>query len=1375
MKKMALVFVIFPLICLSQQNQLFFKHLNRENGLSNSTVEKIFQDSRGFIWIGTADGLNRFDGYQFEVFQKENETRYIIDNYILDIKEDNQNRIWVATSNGAALYNEFLDAFTGKRQPGFNIVRTICQVNKNIILCGTDKGINFYNEEKSAFYPFTQPDFIKYGVQKFRINVILQDKNENIWIGTERDGIYLFNKHFRFLQIFKNEGAENIINCIAEDKKGIIWVGFRGNGICRYENYQLTQYYTSVEADKNSLSGNVVKCILVDNNNKIWIGTENGGLNIYNPLENNFIRYQNEVSQPSSLSQQTVSTIMEDTQNNIWIGTHRGGINIYSPVINKFRFYTQGTDNKSLSFKDIKSFFELNDGRILIGTDGGGLNIWNRQTYEFTHYRHNANDKNSISSNAVLSTFQDSHGQVWVGTWQGGLNKFNPATNTFFAYRHNPLFPNSICSDNIWKVIEDNNNQLWLATSNDGICVYSPTTGIFRQLARSASGKTKIYGQRISELTKDKAGNIWIATYDGGLVKYDAATSEFEQHFVERNDKETIYREITTVFCDLEGNIWTAPLTGLYKFDKASNIFTDAGFESLRAFRITSINEDNNGNLWCGSQNGLLKITKSTGKFARYTAADGLQGLDFSKNTTLKLKSGELLFGGYNGFNIFNPSDITTNTIPPPVFITNFSILGENILPSDKKGAPLKQQIFDKGQIVLNYEQARMFSFEFAALNYISTEKNQYAYKLEGFNDNWNYTGTERKITFTNLDPGRYTLYVKASNNDGVWNTKGAIVHINILSPFWKTWWFRLLIIIAITSLAVAYLRMHKNLIARKLHEKKQDEMYNMQLDFFTHISHEFRTPLSLIMGAAEKMEEIDDRIGLKKYYLLLHKNVTRIVDLVKEIMDFRKIESGIIKLKVEEGNFEDSIQQITEDFIPIAERKNINFEISIPDNENTKAWFDKQFIERIALNLLNNAFKYTNEHGSIGIEVLHSLKQFTPTFRGHIEYKSGHEYNDYLYLRVKDSGTGIPADALQQLFERFYRIPNTKLGSGLGLAFVKKLVLLHKGVIHVYSEENKGTDIIIGVPYKYSDFNEEERTPPKAGLGLQNTPELEFNTPGIDDVEDLSVPNHEVATDKKNIEVNKEFDILIVEDNEDMRTFLKYHLQEFYNIHEATNGSEGLVKAKEIAPSLIITDVMMPEMDGMEMCIQLKQNSATSHIPIIMLTAKDSEEAKARGMESGADYYFTKPLSTKLLQTTIKNIFRRNTQLKSHFLSDYQHDIREKIHSAKEREIIDALLLIIDSHIDDTNLNIEYLCRNMGMSKTKLFNVVKKATGKSANELIRITRLKKSVYIMANEDASIADIMSRVGISSPSYFTRAFKAEFGKTPTEYYKELKKG
>jgi ligand-binding sensor domain-containing protein/signal transduction histidine kinase/AraC-like DNA-binding protein len=1351
----------------AQVPNLKFKHITDEQGLSNSTIEVIYQDKRGFMWFGTRDGLNRYDGSQIITFRYDPKAKSSIsDNYITCIFQDDQQRLWIGTTNGLNLFDEKKGTFSSfKYRAGDitslsnNYITGIIQDKKKHLWISTKGGgINLYNEGRFTAYHVNYSTTLN----SDNVNCIFEDNHENLWIGTDA-GIRLFDRNsmsFKEVDLFKQFSGKGIsVNCINEDMQGNILVGTNDAGLLIF-NYTLhsIKQYTHQETQPRSLANNLVKCILIGKNNNIWIGCINGGLNLFDPVSGNFYNYQYHPNDPKSLSQRTVSALFEDKQGNLWVGTHRGGVNLYMPDTEKFMLFRQQPDNNSLSYNDVRAFCEDSFGNIWIGTDGGGLNLFHRNTNSFKHFKHNPFQKNSIGSDEVLDVMEDTQKNLWVATWGGGLCLFNRTTSTFTRFTNDINREASISSNYIQKVFEDSKNNLWVATYFGGLNLFDRKSHTFSHITYSQSHKSQLIGKNIISINEDKEGNIWIGTDDGGLNCLSVRTQEFSHYFMDDEKKP----DLRIIFIDSKGNIWIGQ-KGLYLFDKQSNKFnlytSQAG---LSEEFIKGIVEDAEGILWISTSNGITKLNPETLAVKKFNTADGLQGLEFEANACLKTREGQIFFGGVNGFNTFYPRKITTNSFVPPVYITDFQIFNKKVLV-DKK-SPLQEDVSFTKELKLSYKQST-FSFGFAALNYTTSENNQYAYKLENWDKDWIYTGSEKKASYTNVSPGRYIFRVRATNNDGIWNETGTQIEIVIEPPFWDTWWFRLIVVMTVISAIVAFYNFKRRLERQQLEEQKKEEIHQQQLQFFTNISHEFRTPLSLILGPLEKLIKEENATSKRHYYDLMYRNANRLMNLINELMDFRKVESGVLKLNVMKGNLPAFLQEISDEFEDLAHEKGISFQI-VNTTQLPDAWFDRQVLEKIVINLLSNSFKYIGDGKQITIEVFDSLENYKPLYANKLIIPNEYKSLQYLYLRVTDDGIGISGDSIDKLFERYYKITDSHLGSGIGLAFVKSLTMLHKGNIQVYSEKNKGTEIIIGIPSQKEDYSEKER--------WGSYKELSVKLESIQTkYESNLLPPKETTSPKNGYETTRQT-ILIVDDNDELRQFLKDSLTKSYNIIEAINGKVGLEKAKENFPDLIISDIMMPVMNGNIFCKLIKDDPETSHIPFLMLTAKDGTDAKIEGTESGADFYFSKPLSMELLELTIRNIFIQKQKLKTKYANDQLAETLDKAHSVKDKNFLAELVTIIESHLTDPDMNIDYICSQIGMSRTKLYTKIKDLTGQSISDFIRTIRLKKALQLLTEENMPIVEVMYLVGIQTQSYFTKAFKNEFGKTPMQFLKELKR-
>jgi signal transduction histidine kinase/ligand-binding sensor domain-containing protein/CheY-like chemotaxis protein/AraC-like DNA-binding protein len=1377
-KYLLLCFVVSGLFAhrsFSQAPKLRFKHITNEQGLSNSTIETIFQDKRGFIWLGTRDGLNRYDGYQMTIYRYEaRDSNSISDNYIRYIFEDSNQVLWVGTNNGLNRFDAAANAFTRyKHHPGDarslsnNQVECIYGDKQGRLWISTyGGGINLFNPATNSFTHFHHDPAKPRSLIDDRVNYLYEDSQGNFWAATE-SGIGTFNrdagtfKSYQDVACFGTDTANKLIRLIKEDRMGNLLLGTKNNGliIFNYKDKICTQYRHQ-EKNPASLASDLVRSILVDRNGNTWVGGVNGGLDLFHPASGSFFHYQNEPDNSASLSQRTISALFEDNQGNIWAGTHRGGVNLYMPNTDKFTLYRQEPDVNSLSYSDVKAFCEDSQGNLWIGTDGGGLNLFDRQKNNFRHYKYDPYNTGTLGCNEVLDIMEDSRNNLWVSTWGGGLNLFNRKDGRVTRFLNDPGNKNSISSNYVQKVFEDRTGNLWVATYYGGLNLFNPKTKQFTRVTEGPQQASRLRGNNIVSIEQDKAGMIWIGTDDGGLNCLNPATGQFSHYF---HNEEKV-PDLRVIFTDSKGRLWVGQ-TGLYLFNARQNnfaLYTDKG--GLANEFIKGMAEDDQGNFWIATSNGITQFNPETRAWKKYNTADGLQGLEFEANAYLKTRDGQLFFGGVNGFNAFYPENIRSNTFVPPVYITDFQVFNKRIVAGEKE-SPLETDISLTKTIRLSYRQSA-FSFGFASLNYTAAENNQYAYKMDNWDKDWNYVGNERKATFTNLSPGTYVFRVKASNNDGVWNEQGPSVVVIITPPFWATWWFRALVFISIISGIIGYFQFKRKLELRKLEEQKKEEMHVEQLQFFTNISHEFRTPLSLILGPLEKLQLADPQSAYQHYYKVIYRNANRLMNLVNELMDFRKSESGVLKLHVMPGNLNLFLDEIYEEFSELAVQKNIQFTVQVQDNIQ-EAWFDRQVLEKIVINLIGNSFKYTADGGSITVEAFDSLEHFRPSFRNELVLKNGYTGKKYVYLRVADTGIGISKESIAHLFERYYKINESHMGSGIGLAFVKSLTQLHKGHIHVYSERQKGTEILVAIPVRKEDYTGSEKwmlnNPKEAGARLES----------IQSKYEHYLPLVEERGSGENGPARIPH-ILVVDDNEELRTFLKESLSPQYHILEATDGQSGLAKAKEDFPDLIISDVMMPGMDGIDFCRLIREQADMSHIPFIMLTAKDALRSRIEGVDSGADFYFAKPLSMQLLELTIRNILTQKRRLKDRYSNDHYAEAHEMVHSTRDKEFMEELIRVIESHLSNPDMDVEYVCAQMGMSRTKLYQKIKSISGQSIGEFVRTVRLKKAVQLMTHQDIQLTDVMYNVGIQTQSYFTKAFKKEFGKTPSQFLRDLQK-
>lgn len=1359
--------LFFPVCVYTQTSSMRFKHISINEGLSNSTIEAIYQDQMGFMWFGTRDGLNRYDGYEIVVYKNDGRKRNSIsDNYIRCINEDAQHNLWIGTIDGLNKFNRLDNSFTIYKHnsknahsiAGNNIHCIYADKKGNLWLAADSGGLSRYNVQKNNFSHFitaTEKD-----APGNIVNCVYEDATGTLWLGTQ-DGLKIFDRQkmtsisAKGLKSNKLSLIKQPVNNIQQDEEGRLWLGIDNGGIVVYNpvNKAMITYQHRLQ-QPNSLSNDQIKCLLADTKGQIWAGSINGGLELYGGPGNSFFHHQNEPQNAESLSQRTVSALYEDHQHNLWVGTHRAGLNLFVPRANKFQSVRATPGQNSLSYNDVRTFLEDERGTVWIGTDGGGLNAYQPASNTFKQYRYDARNPESLASDAVLDVLQDKGNIFWISTWGGGLNKFDRQTGLFKRFTNNASNKNSISSNYVQKVYCDSKHNFWVATYYGGLNLFNPQTGHFQRFTTSADGRTALKGNNIISLKEDRQQNLWIGTDDGGLNCYNLNTHRIKHYFLNGER----FPDLRVLFIDHKGRLWLGQ-KGLYLFDRQNDkfkLFTTKG--GLNTEFIKGVEEDKKGNLWISTSTGITSLNPATTTFKRYNVADGLQGTEFEANASLTLKNGMMYFGGINGFNIFHPNQIRANAFVPPVYITGLQLFNKPVSPADTDRVLLRD-ISLTDSLKLNYQQSTL-SFRFAALNYNAPENNRYMYKMDGLDDNWYTASVDRKASFTNLNPGHYTFYVKGSNNDGVWNHHAKIIDIVISPPYWASWWFRTLISLTVLYVAYSILKFKKNLDLKKIEERKKEEMHQMKLQFFTNISHDLRTPLSLIIGPLENLLRDSPGEYFTNCYELMYRNAGRLMSLINELMDFRKVESGALTLNVLKSDINAFIEELTTDFKDAATQKAISltFESQLVQPEG---WFDRRILEKIILNLINNAVKYTQTGGCVTVQLTDKLP--VKKFGNRNELYIRHDFRalEYYYISITDNGIGISHDSIAHLFERYYRVSESHLGSGIGLAFVKSLTALHKGDIYVNSERHQGTEIIIAIPYHEYDYEADEKwqaSGAQSNIKLESTIYDQFSEPVVIWGEAQGLQER----------LEKKYHILIVDDNAEIRSFLKSCLEHEYFIAEAADGAEGIAIAKNQHPNLIISDVMMPGTNGNEFCKTIRMDIETSHIPFIMLTAKTNLQAEIEGIESGADLYLAKPVSPKLLQTSLRNIFNQRQKIIDRYSKNHDTSVLELVHNQQDKAFLENLIAAIDREMSNPALDIEMLCKEAGMSRTKLYHKIKQISGQSPNEFIRSTRLKQAVKIMTTEDVLLTEVMYRVGIQTQSYFTKAFKKEFGETPSEF-------
>ena len=1356
---------------------LKFSYLTVDNGLSHTDAKDIKQDKLGFIWIATLFGLDRYDGYTIKRFYNSDDPKNnAFRNRIRTIYLDECGLIWLGTDAG-------IQCFNPKTEKYVKIKETNIYENGSftkLIKFKTNKIAVIYRAQVEVF------SIANFKLSKIKLNLpdnvnfidLIADQNGNVLLSSNH-GLWVLDKNYHFKHISISDKQQNPISTFTKiylDRKNNLFlssgtkINLVGLPLLNGSFTHLPEKLTIKEIF-NYPNCSVITDMLQDKQNNYWVSTDAGLLYLSNHLSLKEVITSKSFT--NSLNSNYLDKLFIDRSECLWICTFGGGVNYCD--LNAKLFYTLNHNpeiSNTLPENHIRSILEQDGKCVWIGTNSSGLSRYN--FFDRTFKNFNKKTALELKSNAVTALVTDIQHNLWIGT-DKGIAILNTIDYGFVKLKGYEKFP----TYNISSLIRDCYGNIWFGSLTDSIgCIYHTANQEY---------KVKYYGSGFFLFSDQKKPEILVSTTEG-----------LKRIAIDRfgNVIKTVIYNVNTMANSLSSNY-------VYPLRKQNNstywIGTiGGGLDRLKlrkdnAYRVSifgnkfgifndveSVEIDNSGNIWMGG-NGLECFNPVTHQLVRYDKNDGLQGNSFKVGSSFKGNNGRLYFGGINGLNYFYPDSIRTNMIAANPVITDLVVnhTKVDIGKSQVEFPILKESISYGHHIKLNYLQNNFVVF-FSAMHFANPLKCKYRYRLIRFEKEWKYTdGNNPTAAYNNLNYDDYKLIVEATNNDGSWSPTQATVDITVTPPWWRSRIAEICyLILFLSGLIGVYIyqgrwyRLKGEIAIRDVEEKKREEMhhqreelYQQQLQFFTNISHEFRTPLTLILGPLENLFAMDKKASFNHSFQVMYRNAKRLVNLINELMNFRKVADSAIKLQVRPVKLSKFIQDLSDEFTELALSKDIAFLLLKPDDELSN-WFDLQIVEKILFNLLNNAFKYTATGGKVVLEAFFDLQNHQPAYSDEFKIESEKQAASYVYFRVADTGTGISKESISNIFDRYYRISNNHLGSGVGLALVKSLTLLHKGNIYVYSERYSGTEIIIALPWGEGNYADDEKSTEQRQFEVQlEKLDNSILSPGIKNKKGVICENNTPISPQS---------VLIVEDNEELRNFLKSILTQNYCIYEASDGQQGLDIAMEKVPDLIITDVMMPIMNGVELCRLLKEKFETSHIPIMMLSARDALEAKIEGMESGADYYFAKPISIELLLLTLHNLFEQKQKLKIRYTKDYYADATELVKSSKDKELMDKLLAIIDANIQEEELDVDYLCQNLFTSRTKLYQKINGISGQSVGEFIRTARLKKAVYIMTHEDITINELIQRIGFTSSSYFARAFRKEFGESPTQFLHNLKK-
>ena len=1381
----------------AQINRPYFKHLTRDEGLSSNKINCIAEDKFGFIWLGTEEGLSRYDGVRFKIFKS---VPGLNDNYVNSIAADPANgNLWIGTRKGICFFNRKLERFYPfSKDSGLDSVTRSCSFSKVFLDSRKRLWVAGLSGLYCISYNFSTGDGKNGKVEKNEkdgkdgevqavnllgqtvVNDVFEDSHNRIWIGSNKK-LFLYDPKENLVKTC-NTGVKNIhVRSINEDSRKNIWVSTRNKGIILItpQGTKILHLKKGTDLKTNNVTG-----VAEDEKGRIWIGArDGGGIHTFGYGDKSVAKlssHSNVPDDPNSITSNGITAVFKDKKGYIWIGTY-AGLNYYDPFRKSFAHYKVNFEPDGIFTSNISCFFQDSEGLIWVGTsDAAGISMFNPDKGSFINYKSNSTQHPGLTDGVVLSITEINKNNLLIGTNNSGLFIFNKSTETFRKVNERYSGDPSISPGRITKVYRDQFGIIWVAS----------TTTLYQFDLRTETLKPKIRVPSVREMLEYDKDIIYFATSSSGLIQYSRKSGELKSFVNKPGTNSLSNDQLNAVKKDRFGNLWIASNNGLNHFDVAKKRFKVFGTRNgLPTDIICGILIDNKDNLWLSTVNGIVKFSFSSSPFkiSTFNVYDGLQANEFEKGVCLRTAKGSMLFGGINGFNYFSPDSIVSNSLVPSVVLTDFKIFNKSVsIASDD--SPFKQSIHFEKAISLDYNQ-NFLEIEFAGLSFTSPEKDLYAYKLDGLESDWNISGTKTSASYTGLPPGTYTFRVRASNNDRIWSPDEASLKIEILPPWWKTVLFQVFVLVAVIVLTAWFfyyrtqsLRMQKrklDLLVRertevirqqnKQLEDSRDQVISLnskikaineyKLQYFTNISHEFRTPLTLIINPVDKLlsEQLSETEA-KENLLVVKKNTGRLLHLINELMDFRSLENKNLPLTVNHIELSKLTEDISGLFMELARQKRIEFSVEHLD-ENVEGWADANKLQKVIFNLIANAFNYTDHGGTITIRT-RKLLQIESSGK---EVTFGKVPASSLYFEfcIKDSGIGIPQENLTKVFKQFYRESITNRdtkGTGLGLSIVKELVLLHKGMISVKSEPGHGSEFKVTIPVSG------ELYAPAGTSAVEEVSPIYTSSQVIDLLG--SIPqnvNVETNSTAKGME-----HILIVEDNEELLNFISQQLSPGYKVTKARNGAEGLNFAIKYTPDVIVSDVIMPEMDGVELCRRLKENMSTTHIPVILLTAKADVESQIEGIDVGADDYISKPFAIEVFKLKIRNLIASRIKLRQLFSSSVDDiPVRTEL-TDPDTLFLEKVISIIKENLSNQDFGVNQLVDEMCVSISQLQKKLSRLTNHSPSEFIMLHRMKKSLELIRQPGMTITELATMVGFQDPFYFSRCFKKHFGKSPKAF-------
>jgi signal transduction histidine kinase/ligand-binding sensor domain-containing protein/DNA-binding response OmpR family regulator len=1238
------LFMLFAMGSFGQNQSMKFEHLGKREGLSQINVECIIQDSRGFIWVGTRDGLSRYDGYGFSYYKHDpQDPASISSSMVSDILEDKEGNIWIATIIGLNKLERrtgrFVKYLHNDKDPNSlsdNILKKLALDEHGNVWVGGQGGLDYLDTKQNKFTKhFRHDPKNNRSLSDSKVNYVYIGSDKRLWVATMEGGLDLLDAktqtfiHHKFSATDPNSISGNSVRCMFEDKKRRLWIGTLNNSLNKLDlNTGVFTRYPYDEKLKNSISGNTIYSLGMDENSNLWIGSENGGLCILNPETGKFYTYKHDDIDKNSITGNTLYSILKDNHGNMWLGAFSGGINVFKRSTESFTHYRHSSLPNSLSNDFVLAVYEDQDKNVWAGTDGGGLNKFDYKNGNVVHYVHQPG-KNSITGNFVLTVNQDHEGDFWLGTWADGISIFNPKTNVFTNLKSQPGNPNSLPGNNIYALTHTRDKTTWIGTYNDGLSHYDKKTKQFVNYKYNPNDPNSISSDRVYSLLEDSHGNLWVGTFDGGLNLFNKKTNSFTRFKHQAGTNSISDDNVPDIYEGHNGSIWISTFTGLNLFDPVTRRFTVFTKKDGLPSDITyAAREDDDGKIWVSTNNGLSEFDPIKRTFKNYSVEDGLQEDEFKSHSAFKGASGKLYFGGVNGFNAFSPGQILKPEGFSPLVITSFQVFNKKVTPakSSSDPSPLREDISDAKSITLNYKQS-VISLEFAALDFTSIDKKQYAYILEGFDKEWNFVGPRHSATYTNLPAGTYTFKVKYQNLAGLWSPVTPGLKIITEPPLWLTWWFKTMIVFLVVGIVIAIFRLRirainaqKAILERQVADRterlaemsKDERVLRQEAEkaredaekanraksiFLATMSHEIRTPMNGVMGMATLLSNTPLNLEQQEYTETIKTCGDSLLNVINDILDFSKIESGNMELDEHDFDLRDCIEAVLDVFAEKAARINLDLVYQVDHNVPAQIIADSLRLRQILINLVGNAVKFTAK-GEIFICV--KLKNTT---------ESGFE----LLFEIRDTGIGIPPNKLNRLFKAFSQVDSSTTrkygGTGLGLAISEKLVALMGGDIDVKSEVGKGTTFSFTINAK----------------------------PGLKSQRNYVHLNLSEIQNKR---------ILVVDDNPTNRDILEEQLKQWNFVPVMAESGAATLKilAEEEPVNLVISDMNMPEMDGITLARKIRE--IDPDLPIILLTSMGNEQSrKNKNLFNAA---LTKPTKHQVLYKHIIEQLKLTIDVKS-------------------------------------------------------------------------------------------------------------------------------